>query len=240
MQLFAQKKQSETLSALNLQIDSLKSQLSDARRAWKKCSEQQNIFSVEMTEKLTRQEEASKKWQEKYIESQNNYQNLRDSLKKTIEASFLLQKVIADKALEQGSLANKAATLAQKLKDSLVDNYENRCYIYSKDKVVYIALNDSLLFGLSSNLSIQGKMLLEAILNQLLSVNDIHLNVKIFAKSDQKIQDFLSQASAKGKAILGMFINNKYPSDRIFLQMLDTEYTAFESFIPIIVEITFR
>jgi hypothetical protein len=239
LQLFAQKRLVDSVSVLGMQIDSLKSQLADARRAWKKCSEQQNVYTVEMTEQQTRQVEVIKNWQEKYIEIQNRYQNLGDSLKKTIETTTLLQKVIADKAIEQSMMANKAALLAQKLKDSLVDYSENRCYIYSKDKIVCIELNDSLLFGATNNLSKEGKILLETLTNQLVSVKDINVNVKLFAKSEQKLQDFLSQALSKGKSLVNLFENNKLPSERISLQILNAENEAKKSKYPIIVEITF-
>lgn len=239
LQLFAQKRLADSVSVLGMQIDSLKSQLADARRAWKKCSEQQNVYTVEMTEQQTRQAEVIKNWQEKYIEIQKRYNNLGDSLKRTIESTTLLQKVIADKAIEQSMMANNAALLAQKLKDSLVDYSENRCYIYSKDKIVCIELNDSLLFGATNNLSIEGKILLEALTNQLVSMKDIHLNVKLFAKSEQKLHDFLTQALSKGKSLINLFENNKLPSERITLEILNPENAFVKSKYAIIIENNF-
>jgi hypothetical protein len=100
-------------------------------------------------------------------------------------------------------------------------------------------LNDSLLFGATNNLSKEGKILLETLTNQLVSVKDINVNVKLFAKSEQKLQDFLSQALSKGKSLVNLFENNKLPSERISLQILNPENAAIKSKYPIIVEITF-
>jgi DNA polymerase II small subunit/DNA polymerase delta subunit B len=211
LQLFAQKRLADSVSVLGMQIDSLKSQLADARRAWKKCSEQQNVYTVEMTEQQTRQVEVIKNWQEKYIEIQNRYQNLGDSLKKTIETTTLLQKVIADKAIEQSMMANKAALLAQKLKDSLVDIPKNLCYIYSREKDVYVVLSDTLLFGSNFYLSNQGKQFLERLLKLIRNETSSFVNIKTFANRAAKKQEIWLQANNRSRVLTTFFENIYFP-----------------------------
>ena len=239
-QLLAQKKLVDSIVVLNLQIDSFKTQLADARRAQKKCSEQQNSFSVESLARQNQQDLEIAKLKDNNLALEKRLKKVEDSLQKTVDASVKLQTIIIDKTLVQSKAINKANAFVQKLKDSLVDIVGNQCYIYISNETVMVVLSDTLLFSGNYYLTNQGKQIVDRISKLLLDDSAI-FTIKTFANRNAKKQEIWNQSVTKSRILTYYLENLNFPSERYstLISTIDSNYSNY-LFRPIILEINIK
>lgn len=240
-EIFAQKRLNDSILVLKLEIDSMKTLLADARREVKKCSDLLNLLKDKSDQQLSITDSAKNKL---LVENQllkNRIGAISDSLENSVNAAALLQKIISEKAFADNQAANRANLFAQKLKDSLVDIPKNLCYIYSREKDVYVVLSDTLLFGSNFYLSNQGKQFLERILKLIRNETSSFVNIKTFANRAAKKQEIWLQANNRSRVLTTFFENIYFPYDRYTATSaaISQEYKDYQ-LAPLIFEIQLK
>jgi len=214
LELFAQKKLRDSIVLLNLQMDSMKTLLADARREVKKSKDLLNTLTdlVEQQDISTNTKINNLKKENQLLISLNI--SLKDSLENAVKSATSLQRIVSDEAMIKNVQIKRAVAFAEKLRDSLVEIPKNQCYIYSRDKIIYVVLSDTLIYGAGFYLTNQGKQTLEKLLKLIKNQSSSFVSINTFASHTAKKQEIWTQANAKARTILSFFETQDFPYDR--------------------------